>query len=74
MQTIAKQWEEYKENCVPFATPEKVVKSVRATFYAGSLCVLSILRELQGKTPEEVNKTINDMFDEMTEFSHKLNE
>ena len=74
MLTINDQWSDYKENCVPFGTPEKIVVSVRQTFYAGSLSVLTILRELQGKTPEEINERINSMFGEMTEFSRKLNE
>lgn len=75
MLTINDQWSDYKENCVPFGMPEKIVVSVvRQTFYAGSLSVLTILRELQGKTPEEINERINSMFDEMTEFSLKLNE
>ena len=73
MLTINIQWLDYKENCVPDTTPDNVVSSVRSTFYAGSLSVLTILRELQGSTPQQVNKVINDMFDEMTEFSRELN-
>lgn len=73
MLTINDQWEEYKENCIPFATPDNVVKRVRSTYFAGSLSVLTILKELQGSTPEQANKVINDMFDEMTEFSRELN-
>jgi len=74
MLTINSQWVEYNESCIPSNTPDKVVTSVRSTFYAGSLSVLTILRELQGSTPQQVNKTINDMFDEMTEFSRKLHD
>jgi len=74
MLTINSQWLEYNESCIPSTTPDKVVKSVRSTFYAGSLSVLTILRDLQGSTPKQVNKVINDMFDEMTEFSRELNE
>jgi len=74
MQTINDQWEDYKENCIPYGTPDKVVKSVRSTFYAGSLSVLTVVRDLRGKTPEQVNETMNDLFNEMTEFSRKLNE
>jgi len=74
MLTINQQWLDYVEHCVPPETPEKIQSSVKTTFYAGSLSVLTILKELQGKTPEQINKSVNDMFDEMTEFSQKFQE
>jgi len=74
MLTIKELWLEYEAECIPPDTPASTVDSVRTTFYAGALCVLTIIKELQGLPGKAANRRINNMFDEMTEFSRKLHE
>lgn len=73
MLTIKDQWVDYKESCVPPEAPDNIKKLVRSTFYAGSVSVLIILKELQGKTPAQINERIISMFNEVNEPSDELN-
>jgi len=53
---------------------DKSVKALRGTFYAGSLGILAVLGETQGKKPEEIVAMLSGLTNEIIEFTLELNE
>jgi len=74
MLTIKQHWLDYSEACLPPGTPDSTVESVRTTFYAGAMGVLSMLQEIEGLTTEQINDKFYSMSEEINEFSRQLHE
>lgn len=69
---VLKKWREFKDACLDGA-PQLQVKEMRKAFYAGSLCTMEILTNIDvSVSDEEAANILSEVTLEAQEFFEKL--